>query len=220
MNEKSKRHEKIELGLYYTLKILIALGLVWALINKDWTNSIFIALIFLLTYLPRLVKKKYKIYLPIEFELFIVSFIFLSLFLGEVYSYYHKIWWWDLYLHTVSGFLLGIAGFLLVFIMSQSQKIRLQKRPGFVALFAFSFAISAGVIWEIFEFLMDSFFGFNMLKSGLMDTMGDLIVDVIGAAVICFIGYLWMKKKLKFFVFDHSISLFVKKNLHLFDNEK
>jgi len=218
MNENCKRHEKIELGLYYILKILIVLGLILAFISGDWTNAVFIALIFLLTYLPRLLKKKYKIYLPIEFELFIVSFIFLSLFLGEVYSYYYKIWWWDLYLHTISGFLLGIVGFLLVFIMSQSRKIRLQKRPGFVALFAFSFAVSAGVIWEIFEFVIDSFLGFNMLKSGLMDTMGDLIVDVIGAAIISFIGYLWMKKKLKFFVFDHSMSLFVKKNLHLFDS--
>ena len=35
-------------------------------------------------------------------------FVFLSLFLGSAMDFYYHFWWWDLVLHTASGFLLGI----------------------------------------------------------------------------------------------------------------
>lgn len=66
-------------------------------------------------------------------------------------------------------------------------------KPGFVALFTFMFAVGLGAIWEIFEFAMDSFFGMNMQKSGLVDTMWDLIVDSVGALVISVLGYGYLR---------------------------
>jgi hypothetical protein len=57
--------------------------------------------------------------------------------------------------------------------------------------------LSIGALWEIFEFLMDSLFGLNMQKSGLIDTMWDLIVDALGALVISILGYLYLKGDIK-----------------------
>ncbi|NIR44454.1 MAG: hypothetical protein GWM93_09820, partial [Gemmatimonadetes bacterium] len=70
-----------------------------------------------------------------------------SLFLGEIRGYYTRFAWWDVALHTASGFLLGIVGFLLVYILNQEERIPLYMKPGFVALFSFLFAVATGAIW-------------------------------------------------------------------------
>src|SRR5690606_30887329 len=96
-------------------------------------------------------------------------------------------------LHGASGFLLGILGFLLVYVLNEKEEIGLDMKPGFVALFAFVFAVALGALWEIFEFAMDSAFGLNMQKSGLVDTMWDLIVDTAGALVMAVLGYGYLR---------------------------
>jgi hypothetical protein len=118
-----------------------------------------------------------------------VIFIYMSLFLGEVQNFYIRFWWWDLVLHSGAGFLVGITGFLLVYVMNQNKKIDMHLTPTFIAVFAFMFALGFGSLWEIFEFAMDSFFGLNMQKSGLVDTMWDLIVNGISALTISLLGY-------------------------------
>ena len=62
-----------------------------------------------------------------------------------------------------------------------------------IALFAFSLAAASGGIWEIFEFCMDQAFGLNMQKSGLVDTMGDMMVNNLGALFSSLIGYIYLK---------------------------
>jgi uncharacterized membrane protein len=209
-------YTKITTFLYYTLKILILVGLVFSLARQEWGNSVLIALIFSLTFAPTLFKAKYRLYFPIEFDFFIIAYIFLALFLGDMQDYYTKFWWWDLYLHSGSGFLLGMVGFVLSYTINEQKSISLDMKPGYVALFAFGFSMTIASIWEIFEFTMDQMFGLTMQQSGIVDTMWDLIVAMIGAIIISILGYLWMKKKISFFVFDRSIKKFVRKNKHLF----
>ena len=93
-------------------------------------------------------------------------------FLGEVRSWYERIWWWDIALHTSSGLLLGLVGFLLVYVLTENERIDLHMRPRFVALFAFLFAVAVGALWEIFEFAMDRMLGANMQKPMLDDPSG------------------------------------------------
>ena len=64
-----------------------------------------------------------------------------------------------------------------------------------VAVFSVSFSLAAGALWEIFEFFMDTAFDFNMQKTGLVDTMTDLIVDFLGACIVGIIGYRYLKKE-------------------------
>lgn len=195
---------------------MIAIGLVLSIIRQEWLNSILIGLIFLLTYVPTILKKKYRFYLPIEFDIVIISFIFLSLFLGEIHSYYYKFWWWDLWLHGESGVLAGLFGFTLVYILNAQENIKVHMKPGFISIFAFTFALTLGTLWEIFEFTIDTVLGSNMQKNGIIDTMSDLILILIGALITSTVGYLWMKKKIKTFVFNRSIKRFIKQNQHLF----
>ncbi len=205
-----------ELFAYYFIKSIILVGLLISALYGDWTNVFWIGLIFLATFIPTIIKKQSRLYFPIEFELFIVLFIFLSLFLGEIHYYYHIFWWWDLFLHGQSGILVGILGFIIAYILNEQSHFRLKMKPAMTAVFAFNFTLAFGVLWEIFEFTMDQVFGMNMQKSGLMDTMFDLILNAFGALTISLLGYLWMRKVIHFWIFDKSISKFIKYNKHLF----
>ncbi len=155
-------------------------------------------------------------HIPSEFEALTVVFVFASLFLGEVRGYYVRFWWWDAALHTASGFLLGILGFLLVYVLNEKDNIEFHMKPGFVALFAFMFALGIGALWEIFEFAMDSLVGMNMQKSGLQDTMWDLIVDAVGAGTIAVLGYGWLKRKNAASFLERWIHRFIETNPQLF----
>jgi len=129
-------------------------------------------------------------------------------------------------LHTCSGFLLGIVGFLLVHVMNEVEDINLHMRPGFVAFFAFVFAVAIGALWEIFEFAMDTLFGMNMQKpmlddpSGLTDTMWDLIVDTLGALVISILGYRYVRTGKNESFLERWIQDFVKGNPNMFNRDE
>ncbi|MFT5142204.1 MAG: hypothetical protein ACI80V_001748 [Rhodothermales bacterium] len=88
--------------------------------------------------------------------------------------------------------------------------------PEFVALFAFMFSVGCGALWEIFEFGMDATFEMNMQKSGLVDTMWDLIVDAIGAGAIAVMGYRYLMTAGNTSFLEKWIASFVKANPRLF----
>ncbi len=101
----------------------------------------------------------------------VLVFLFTAMYLGEIGAYFVKFWWWDIVLHLSSGVILGIVGFFLIYFLNQKERISLVLSSGFIVLFAFAFAVTAGVVWEVFEFAMDGVFGLTMQKSGLVDTM-------------------------------------------------
>lgn len=211
---KSKRSHSLHKWLSAVLQVAILFGLIIALYERYWLNVFLISGILLLTFLPTFVSRRLAVFIPPEFEMATIVFIFASLFLGEIRGYYLKFWWWDIILHSSSAFLLGILGFLLVYVLNQSEKIDLYMKPIFMAMFSFAFAVSVGVLWEIFEYAMDRVFALKMQK-GLVDTMWDLIVDTAGALVISLIGYVYMQRGEKSFIESH-ITRFIESNPNLF----
>ena len=123
----------------------------------------------------------------------------------------------DIALHVASGFLLGIFGFLLIYVLNENKNVNMSMKPRFIALFAFVFSVAIGAIWEIFEYTTDYALGANMQKpmlgdpTGLTDTMWDLIVDTIGAAAIAGLGWWHMERNRESFV-DAWIHKFIEKN--------
>jgi hypothetical protein len=139
-------------------------------------------------------------FVPVEIQIFSTLFVFATLFLGEVRDFYEKIWWWDLALHGSSGFLLGLLGFLVLYLLNESAVVNFRMRPAFLALFAYFFSIGLGAMWEIFEFAMDQLAGTTMQKpmfddpSGLTDTMWDLIIDATGAILASGMGWIYIHR--------------------------
>jgi len=200
----------------YFLKLVLALGIGLLLLQGRYQAAIEVAVILCITFLPMILGQRFHVRIPHEFETLAVAFVYLSLFLGEVQGYYVRFWWWDIVLHTGSGFLLGVLGFLLVYVLNEKEDIELNLEPKFIAFFAFLFAMGMGAIWEIFEFAMDQLFGMNMQKNGLVDTMWDLIVDGIGALIISILGWGFLKNSERDSFLEKWIDSFIEKNPRLF----
>ena len=198
------------------LQATLLLGVVLQLVQEQWLNAVATIGILILTLLPLVLGRRFQVFIPAEFELLAVVIAFASLFLGEVRGFFVRFWWWDVVLHAGSGFLLGIVGFLLVFVLNQKEDIAVQMKAGFVALFAFTFSLGLGTLWEIVEFGVDGVFGVNMQKSGLLDTMWDLIVDAIAALAIAVLGYVYLKRPGDDSFLERWIERFIRSNPRVF----
>ena len=204
------------------LLFLMVIEWIVLMVELRFLQLFLVTVIIIVLLAPELFRNKMDIVIPAEFHFVAVIFILASLYLGEIQQFYRLIWWWDMALHTTSGFLLGIVGFLLVHIMNETEKIHVQMKPGFVAFFAFMFSLGVGALWEIFEFTMDSVFGVTMQKpmlgdpSGLTDTMWDLIVDATGALVIAVLGWRYLKNPDQRSFLERWIDSFIERNPRFF----
>ena len=189
---------KVQVAASYILKSLIVGGAIYAFYLRDYFMifSAVVAVIGLM--IPTILHRQWRIVLPLEFELILTFFIAAHFILGELGAFYVKYWWFDLFLHDFSGFIIGIVGFIWAFMLLHTNKV--SAKPWFIFVFTFSLAMGAGALWEIFEFSMDQVFGFNMQKSGLVDTMGDLIVCAFGALLAGIVGFLYLKYRKSGFV--------------------
>lgn len=217
----ARRVHRIVLAVLLTLM----LGeLVLSMIAGQWLTAALVLAIAFITVAPVVLKDRMPVAIPAEFQVLAIVFVFASLFLGEIRGYYQKLWWWDVALHTFSGLLLGIVGFLLVYVLNENERLDLSMKPRFVAGFALAFAVTMGAFWEIFEFAMDRTFGLQMQKpmfgdpSGLTDTMWDLIVDTLGALAIALYGGYYLQARRSSFV-EAWITKFIRANPRLFRHE-
>jgi uncharacterized membrane protein YjdF len=211
--------------IYHWIVIFVAtvmtIDLAIFLYSGLWQTAFLTLAIMAVILAPTLLGVRLPVKIPPEIQVLALLFVFAALFLGEIQRYYDRIPWWDQALHVSSGLLLGILGFLLVYVLNANKRIDLHLQPSFVALFAFLFAVSVGTLWEIFEFAMDTLFGLNMQKakfgdpSGLTDTMWDLFIDVLGALVISVYGWWYMNDPEQSFI-ERWIEKFIARNPGLF----
>jgi hypothetical protein len=221
---KGVAHDEIQIHKWVgrTLLIIVAAEWIYLLLNARWLSMFLVTMIIAALIAPTLFRSKLDVEIPVEFHLTAVIFVFASLYLGEIQSFYQLFWWWDIALHSSAGLLMGILGFLLVYLLNESKRVELHMTPLFISVFAFIFAVTIGTLWEIFEFFMDQLFALNMQKpmlgdpSGLTDTMWDMIVNAIGAFIVSFMGWWYLKRNQTFFVRDW-IRTFIQKNPALFD---
>jgi len=205
--------EKIHLVITNILRITIIIAIVSAIFGQKWVVLFVSSLTLVLTFIPAMIEKSLSVDLPVEFEFLIVIFIYAALFLGDVHGYYTRFWWWDIILHTGASLTLGLFGFLMMYVLYKRNKIH--AKPFTIAVFAFCFALAIGALWEIAEFTVDSLAGTTMQKSGLVDTMWDLIVDAGGALFTSFIGFLYIKGG-KTRIFHRILDRWIKHNPELF----
>jgi hypothetical protein len=182
---------RVELIAATILQISIAIITVGAIWAGLWRVAFSGSVVLLLTFSPAIIERKLRVPLPVEFTLLTCIFLFASFALGEVSNFYERIWWWDLALHCTSAMLTGFIGFLAVYVFHMTHRIKV--KPFHVAAFTFGFAVTIGTLWEIFEFLMDWYVGTNMQKSGLVDSMTDLIINAFGALAAAVTGYYYLR---------------------------
>ncbi len=159
-------------------------------------------------FLPAVLGRKFQIAVPSAMQVSYFVFLYAAIYLGEVRAFYYRFPFWDSLLHFFSGAMLGVLGFHLVRVLNDAEKRRIVLSPGFVAFFAFCFAVTCGAVWEIYEFTLDGLLGTNMQKvttadgevlagrDALRDTMTDLILDATAALAVTLAGYVGLRRTL------------------------
>jgi hypothetical protein len=211
-------NRNISRTLTILIQAAIAIGFIIFSLRRDWENVFLSLVVMALTLLPAFAWRRYRLYLPPEFQLIAAAFVFLSLFLGSARDFYYRFWWWDIVLHTGSGFLLGIVGFIALYLLNRTDRLPPEVSPAFRCFFGVTFAVFLGVLWEIFEFVADEinpYWNMQTRETGVADTMYDLIVDTLGAVMVALMGLAYFKKGRYSFVAD-AVQGFIKKNPRLF----
>lgn len=170
---------------------LLALAFLWALVFARWSLAFVSVSTFALSLLPVFFASRFGLRIPPSFFAAVLVFTFATIFLGEAFDFYNRYWWWDIALHSGSAMGFGLLGVIFMVLLFQGD--RYAAPPWAIAFFGFCFAMTIGALWEIFEFAMDVNFGLDMQKSGLVDTMWDLIVDALGASLGALAGFLHLK---------------------------
>ncbi|WP_390910416.1 hypothetical protein [Pseudosulfitobacter sp. SM2401] len=190
---------------------MIALGL------GRWSLAFVSIATLTLSLVPPLLAARWSLTLPLPFLVATTLFFFASIFLGEAFDFYERLWWWDLGLHGSSALGFGLTGFLFVFMLFDGD--RLAAPPSAIAFITFCVAMTVGAIWEIFEFTMDLFFGLNMQKSGLDDTMGDLIINAVGGLIASLTGYFYLVRN-SAGLLGRALGQFIQMNQRLYQKYK
>ena len=168
---------KTTLTVYLVLRALIILIMVRAVLRGNYESVFLCALSLVLLVLPSILQKRLYITLPSTLEIVILLFIFAAEILGELASFYVRVPNWDTMLHTVNGFLCAAVGFALVDMINRNERFSLKLSPVYLAIVAFCFSMTVGVLWEFFEFAADCFLGLDMQKDTVLSAIGSVALD-------------------------------------------
>lgn len=177
------REHKSSFIVYFTLRIIVIVMMILQLLNRNYENVFLCVLTLILLIMPSLVQVTFKVELPTTLEIFILIFIFAAEILGEISEFYLVFPFWDTVLHTINGFLAAAIGLSMVDLLNRSQKIVFNLSPLFMAIVAFCFSMTIGVIWEFFEFGMDWLIGYDMQKDTVIHTIRSVMLDPAGRNV-------------------------------------
>ena len=174
------KHKKRDITIYVILRFFVIVTLIAQLIRGNYENVFLCILTLILFTIPTIIDKKLNIALPNALESIIFLFIFSAEILGEVQNFYGIFKGWDTMLHTINGFLCAAIGFSLIDILNRSEKFHTKMTPAFVALVAFCFSMTIGVLWEFFEFGMDVTFKTDMQKDRIVQEISTVTLNPEG----------------------------------------
>lgn len=173
-------YSKRNMTIYFILRGLVLLTLLRQIFMGNWNNVFLCGLTLVLFVIPAVIEKKLNLALPDALQVLILLFIYSAEILGEINEFYIVIPHWDTILHTLNGFLCAAVGFSTIDILNQKEFFHATMSPLFVALVAFCFSMTIGVMWEFFEFGADQILRYDMQKDVIVDTISTVKLDPDG----------------------------------------
>lgn len=195
------RLEKVNKIMTWLVRIFILITAIWTIWQKDYGNTGILVITMILTFYDLFLTKTIKFKLDPKLKIALILFIFSAQVLGSVLDFYGKFLWWDTMLHTISGVIFFFIGVALIEQVNQKTN-RANIHKVIALLFGVFFALATGVIWEIIEFLIDTYLNGNMQvtkgmigQEAVKDTMIDLISVTVGSTVIAIEEGIKLKNK-------------------------
>ena len=152
---EQRRRVRRRLTIRGVLSLLVVLTFIRCAFMQRYENMFVCVLSLVLLAMPTLIEKQLAIDIPPMMEAIIYCFIYAAEILGEINSFYTIIPGWDTMLHTINGFLVAAVGFCLVDLFNRSERFTFKLSPLFLAIVAFCFSMTVGVLWEFFEVTAD-----------------------------------------------------------------
>lgn len=175
-------------AVYFLLRLSVILTMVAQIYNRNFENVYLCILTLILFMLPTVFERGLHIDVPDTLEVIVLLFIYAAEILGEIREYYITIPFWDDMLHTTNGFLCAAIGFSLVNLLNKDERVEFQLSPAYMALMAFCFSMTIGVLWEFFEWGADTFFHADMQKDEIIHAINSVNLDPMGRNVPNYIG--------------------------------
>ncbi len=174
--------------VYFLLRLSVILTMVAQIYNRNFENVYLCILTLVLFMLPAIFERKLHIDVPDTLEVIVLLFIYAAEILGEIREYYIAVPFWDDLLHTTNGFLCAAIGFSLVNLLNKDERVEFQLSPAYMALMAFCFSMTIGVLWEFFEWGADTFLHADMQKDEIIHAINSVNLDPLGRNVPNYIG--------------------------------
>lgn len=171
------RQQPAVFAVYVVLRLIVVAELVLSILRGEYESAFICLLVLILFIFPFFIQQNFGIQLPTTLEIIILLFIFAAEILGELEGYFITYPNWDTMLHTTTGFLCAATGFALIDILNRNSRIKFQLSPIYVALAAFCFSMTVGVLWEFFEFGMDRLFHLDMQKDTVVQSITSVMLD-------------------------------------------
>ena len=179
---RAQMHEnKSTFFVYVVLRAFVLVALAASLLRGHYESVFYCLLTLVLFQLPMFVQANFGIELPSTLEIIILLFIFAAEILGELQSYYLRVTGWDTMLHTVNGFLCAAVGFALVDIFNRNRRFTFELSPLFMAVVAFCFSMTVGVLWEFLEYAGDQVLNMDMQKDTILHSISSVMLNPSGA---------------------------------------
>ena len=178
------KRDKKPFIVYTVLMVAILAIIIRSIFEGRWENVFTGVLATLLLLIPPFIEHSFHVRLPATLEILAYIFVFCAEILGEIGDFYRLFPFWDDILHTFNGFMFAAFGFCLVDIFNKNKRFRFELSPFFLALVAFCFSMTIGVLWEFFEYLADTVLSTDMQKDAIRNTINSVsIPNAIGEKV-------------------------------------
>lgn len=174
---RKRKEEPAAFWTYVVLRFIVILILIRCILRADIESAFVCVLVLVIYTLPLLVETRLDIEIPSALEVIIFVFVFAAEIMGELQAYFIKYSNWDTMLHTSAGFLLAAVGFSLVDLLNRSENVKVQLSPGYLAITAFCFSMTIGVLWEFIEFSADRLFLLDMQKDTIVNAISSVSLD-------------------------------------------
>ncbi|MBQ8685521.1 MAG: hypothetical protein IJ514_05080 [Clostridia bacterium] len=144
--------------IYFTVKLIRGTGLVTQLLYS-FASVLFVCV-------PDIAQRLFKFRIATPMYIFILAYAVCPL-LGHSYDFYYNVLWWDKLLHITGGVVFALFGAYLPKLITKDESCNMW----ICIFFGVCFSVSVAVLWEFFEFAMDTFFHTDMQKDTLVSSV-------------------------------------------------